>query len=88
MQSIVCNEVKGGTVTFAAKAKEDSIFICWKNEDTNEVYSNEPVITIDVKEALNLKAVFKTFNDGDGDAMLDYRGIVGKTFKPLCKSGL
>ena len=48
----------GSTVAFSAKADEGYKFFYWLNEDTNDIYSEDSTIYIEVAEPLNLKAVF------------------------------
>ena len=58
VQSIGCNLTKGSKVKLSAKADEGYKFLFWMNEDTNDIYSKEPNISIEIDEALSLKAVF------------------------------
>lgn len=64
-QSIALSAAAGDTVIFGAKADESWKFTCWKNGDTNEVYSTDATITINVTEALNLTAVFELAEDNE-----------------------
>lgn len=56
--SVALNVIKGQTAKLKAQPKEGYIFVCWANEDTNEIISMEDTIEVTMDEPLNLIAVF------------------------------
>ena len=56
--SVALNVIKGETAKLKAQPKEGYIFVCWANEDTNEIISMEDTIEVTMDEPLNLIAVF------------------------------
>ena len=60
MQSLVFNMDNGATAKLLAIPDEGNIFVCWLNEDTQEIYSENAALTVTMDAPLNLKAVFDT----------------------------
>ena len=58
MQSAVYNMPKGTVINLSAKADDGSKFMFWMDEETNEVYSEQPDIIVTLGEPLSLEAVF------------------------------
>ena len=56
--SVALNVIKGETAKLKAKPKEGYIFVCWINEDTNEIISMEDTIEVTMDEPQNLVAAF------------------------------
>ena len=56
--SVALNVIKGETAKLKAQPKEGYIFVCWANEDTNEIISMEDTIEVTMDEPLNLIAAF------------------------------
>ena len=52
------NIAVGNTVAFGAKTDEGWKFICWMNEETEELYSMDETIYVTAEKPLTLKAVF------------------------------
>lgn len=62
-QNLMFNMEKGETLKLAAKADEGWDFVEWIDAETDETYSEEPMITIEADEALSLTAVFEESED-------------------------
>ena len=56
--SVALNVIKGETAKLKAQPKEGYIFVCWANEDTNEIISMEDTIEVKMDEPMNLVAAF------------------------------
>ncbi len=78
--SVALNVIKGETAKLKAQPKEGYIFVCWANEDTNEIISLEDTIEVTMDEPLNLIAAFDVagerhrvnVNLGEGSGQLAY----------------
>ena len=78
--SVALNVIKGETAKLKAQPKEGYIFVCWANEDTNEIISMEDTIEVKMDEPMNLVAAFDVagerhrvnVNIGDGIGQIAY----------------
>ncbi|MEE5993444.1 MAG: glycoside hydrolase family 3 C-terminal domain-containing protein [Oscillospiraceae bacterium] len=79
VQTIAYSVAKGDTIILSAKADEGYQFAGWKNADTDELYSTDATITVEMTEALNLKAVFEMAGS-TGELPQDVKDYFAKTF--------
>ena len=77
------NIAVGNTVAFGAKADEGWKFICWMNEETEELYSMDETIYVTAEKPLTLKAVF----DMDVERVLLYVKTGGRGQVALNEDG-
>ena len=57
-QSVTLNVIKGETAKLKAKPKEGYIFVAWVNGDTDELYSMDDTVEVEMNEPLYLVAYF------------------------------
>ena len=58
MQTAAYNLPKGTVIKLSAKADEGSKFLFWMDEETGEIYSDQPDIAVELDKALSLEAFF------------------------------
>ena len=75
-QSMSVSANMGDTLTISARAEEGWKFVCWTNNDTGEVYSEEATVTVVAESDLNLTAVFADIALVTVTANVDGNGIV------------